>query len=207
MLESGRIEAAAPSGIAMVGINGSGKSSLLMHLADTLVSSHGAASLVVDGRRASIAYVPQMPAMPEWLRVEAVARVYGIEFATLRDSMPELYLGELTGARAGALSIGQKQVLSIALALGRHADVTLLDEPFSALDFRRRIGALALLRRSIERGGWFLLSSQVASDLIASCVRFVVIRDGRYVFNGVRGELAGNGDDASVERGLLRLLV
>jgi ABC-type multidrug transport system ATPase subunit len=150
--------------------------------------------------------VPQVPALPGWLRVEHVAELCGLSFAALVDGMPGLHLADMARQKAAALSVGQKQVLAIALALGREADVTILDEPFSALDFRRRLGALDLLRQSAQAGRAVVLSSQSAADLVDLCARFIVIRDGRYVFNGTRTELAGNANDREVEQRLLQLL-
>lgn len=206
MLEPGRLCVERPAALAIVGINGSGKSSLFMQLTDSLLS-RGAAAIMIDGRRASLAYVPQVPALPAWLRTDAIAAMFRLRFESLVERMPGLHLNELAGQKAGVLSTGQRQALSIAIALGRDADVTLLDEPFSALDFRRRIGTLDLLRRQRDAGRAIVLSSQAASDLIELCDRFAVIRDGHYVFDGTRQELAAGGDDRDIEQRLLDFLI
>src|SRR5690606_37892785 len=78
VLEPGGITASAPAAIGVVGINGSGKSSLFMHLADVLLASRSGSSIRIDGRPASVAYVPQHPALPGWLTPREVARVYGL---------------------------------------------------------------------------------------------------------------------------------
>jgi ABC-2 type transport system ATP-binding protein len=205
VLEPGRITVDAGTALAVVGINGSGKSSLFMQLTDTL-ASRGTATIMLDGRRASLAYVPQVPGLPGWLRAERIARMFGLRFDALVQSMPGLHLTEVAGQKAMALSVGQRQALAIALALGRYADVTLLDEPFSALDFRRRIGALELLARHCHEGRTVVLSSQSAADLISLCDHFVVIREGRYVFNGRRTDLGHGSDDRRIEQRLLQLL-
>lgn len=199
VLESGHVTAALPSAIAVVGINGSGKSSLFMRLTNTLAGV-GSASMTIDGRRASVAYVPQTPAVPGWLGAEAVAELYGLSFSALVAGMPGLHLVEIGREKAAAMSVGQKQALAIALALGREADVTILDEPFSALDFRRRIGTLDMLRQWKDAGRAILLSSQSTADLADLCDRFIVIRDGRYVFVGTRAELAGIAADPDPSR-------
>jgi ABC-2 type transport system ATP-binding protein len=199
VLEPGHVTAALPSALAVVGINGSGKSSLFMRLTDTLATA-GSASVTLDGQRASVAYVPQTPALPGWLHAGHVAELCGLSFAALVDGMPGLHLSDIGREKASTLSVGQKQALAIALALGREADVTILDEPFSALDFRRRIGTLDMLRQWKNAGRAILLSSQSAADLVDLCDRFIVIRDGRYVFVGTRAELAGGADDALVEQ-------
>jgi ABC-2 type transport system ATP-binding protein len=206
VLEAAHFEVPLPASIGVVGINGSGKSSLFMALAGVLPTRRCAAVVSVRDVPADIAYVPQSPVFPQWLAVEAIARLYATDFAELQARLPSLYLQELAGQRAETLSSGQKQVLAVALALGRAAAVTLLDEPFSALDFRRRIGALQLLKEwrqdHPERG--ILVASQTAADLAGLCDHFLVLRDGRYAHRGPIGQPGSSGDD--VERHLLRLL-
>ena len=204
VLEAGHITARMPAAVALVGINGSGKSSLFMQITDTL-SSRGSASVTLDGRPATLAYVPQVPALPGWLRAEQVAAMFRLSFADLGRAMPGMYLTEMAGRRVATLSVGQRQALAIAIALGRDADVTLMDEPFSALDFRRRICVLDLLRARRDAGRAVVMSSQSAADLIELCDRFVVIRDGRYVFDGSRTDLS-DGTERDVEQRLLELL-
>ena len=205
VLEAGDVAVQLPGALAVVGINGSGKTSLFMQLADTL-SSRGSASIRLDGRPASIAWVPQTPALPPWLRAEEAAAMYGLSFESLLRDMTALHLEELRGRRFGSMSLGQQQALAIAVALGRDADVTLLDEPFSALDFRRRRGALDLLRSRRDRNRGILLSSQSAPDLIEICDRFLVLRDGRCVFDGASTELSPADDAGAIESRLLELL-
>lgn len=205
VLEAGHIAFELPAGLAIVGINGSGKSSLFMQLTDSL-ATRGAAAITIDGRPASLAYVPQVPALPGWLQAERVAGMHGLEFDDLIGRMPGLHLSEVAKQQVSKLSVGQRQALAIAVALGRNADVTLLDEPFSALDFRRRLGTIELLREQVAAGRGVILSSQSAADLIEICDRFAVIRDGCYVFNGRRSDLAAGANERGVEQRLLEIL-
>lgn len=205
VLEAWHTTVELPGALAVVGINGSGKSSLFMELADTLMS-RGHASITLDGEPVSLAWVPQTAALPRWLRCHDVARIYGLSFDTLLQQMPGLHLDELIGRRVSSLSVGQQQALAIAVALGRDADVTLLDEPFSALDYRRRIGAMELLRSRRDDCRGIVMSSHAASDLVDICGRFLLLRDGRCIFDGTRADLAPDGCDRTVERSLLDLL-
>jgi ABC-2 type transport system ATP-binding protein len=206
VLQPGRIHADLPAAVAVVGVNGSGKSSLFLHLSDTLHAGRGDRTIRVAGRPASIATVPQLPALPAWLHVTRLSRAFGLEFAALAASMPGLLLHEFAHRRVHQLSLGQRQALAVALALGRGADVTLLDEPFSALDFRRRVAALQLMRDHVHGGRSILLSSQSAADLAGVCDHYVVIRDGRYIFNGPVAALGAAASLPHIEERLLELL-
>lgn len=208
ILEAGEIRAAYPSAVAVVGINGSGKSSLFMHLAGALRSAiRSPATIDLEGRRPSLAYVPQSPSLPPWLTARQAATLYGLGYDEMCADLPSLHLGELDGQLCGRLSLGQQQALAVALALGRNAELTMLDEPFSALDFRRRIGALEILRERVTgpRAAAILISSQSAADLAGLCGRYVVLREGRVVFNAPAARLTPHGA-ADVEGRLLELL-
>jgi ABC-type multidrug transport system ATPase subunit len=216
VLEAGSVECAVPAIIGLAGINGSGKSSLLLALAGALRESsepglparNAAGPPRADGtlQRRTVALVPQQPSLPAWLDAPAVARLYGLSFQALTHAMPGLHLHELHGRVVGRLSVGQQQALALALALGGDPDLVLLDEPFAALDFRRRIAALSLLRRwrDEHRAAAMIVSSQSAADLAFLCDHFLVVRAGRYVFRGPASRLEM--DPAGLENALLRLL-
>lgn len=213
VLEAAAFSLPCPAALGVVGINGSGKSSLFMHIAGMLGTfarrpAGGALRLGDDGADAgpSLAIVPQEPALPSWLHVERVSLLYGTTFDQLDAAMPSLFLQELRGRRAGALSTGQRQAFAVALALSRDAALTIFDEPFAALDFRRRIGVLDLLRQRRAAGGSIMVSSQSAADLADLCDHFIVIREGRYAFCGPRADLAAADDPIALERSLLTLL-
>ena len=209
VLHGGRIETALPAAVAIVGVNGSGKTSLFLHLCDALLRRKQQADLHVGDSPARIAFAPQAPSLPEWLTPAGAAALYGLDFDRLHADLPGLHLDEIAGKRFGSMSVGQQQALGVALAVGRDANLLILDEPFAALDFRRRIALIDALAAWKSRDGEraLLLSSQNASDLVELCEHFVVLRDGRYVFNGPRDELTGGAIDASTaERKLLQLL-
>jgi ABC-2 type transport system ATP-binding protein len=209
VLQGGTIETALPAAVAIVGVNGSGKTSLFLHLCDALLRRKRQAELQVGSGQVRIAFAPQAPALPDWLTPAGAAALYGLDFDQVHAELPGLHLDEIAGKRFGSMSVGQQQALGVALAVGRDANLLILDEPFSALDFRRRIALIDALAAWKARPGdrALLLSSQNASDLVELCEYFVVLRDGRYVFNAPRDELVGGAIDArTAERKLLRLL-
>jgi ABC-type multidrug transport system ATPase subunit len=208
-LHPGVIELPAGTNVGVIGSNGAGKSTLMHALAGSLRHRAGTVQLVADpptGPAKPVAYTPQVPAFPAWLTAERVVRLYHLELGQLIAAFPGLLLGELRGRRAGTLSVGQRQALSVAISLGLDAPLLLLDEPFAAIDFRRRLGLIDILRARRPRT-LALISSQSGADLLETCDWLLVLREGRCVFNGPVAGLAGAACElVALERNVLALL-
>ena len=208
-LRAAVLELPGDANVGIIGINGAGKSTLMHGLAGSLRRRAGRLDLVRVTPDV-IAYSPQQPVFPEWLRTEQVLALYGLGCESLERMLPELLLEELRGRFAGSLSVGQRQALSVGVSLGLAAPLTMLDEPFAAIDFRRRVGLISILRRHAGRG-LTLISSQNGADLLATCSWLVVLREGEYVFSGPCEELTGSAPDParallSFEANVLALL-
>ena len=108
------------------------------------------------------------------------------------DKLDEIFPGH--GVRPGDLvqdlTIGRKQMVEIARAFSvSNADARLiiLDEPTSSLDAHTAGQLLAHVRRSVESGVSCVLISHILSEVLSTCDRIVVMRDGKVVLTDVAG--------------------
>jgi tungstate transport system ATP-binding protein len=135
--------------LTVVGPNGAGKSTLLLALARLLRPSHG--DIIYDGKslkqwdeleyRRRISFVFQSPLLMDMTVEQNVAlglTFRGIPKEETRERvgkwMKQLGVDTLSKRRAGQLSGGEAQRVSLARAFVLEPELLLLDEPFAALD-------------------------------------------------------------------------
>ncbi len=154
---------AVPAGMVcgVWGGNGAGKSTLLRVLAGVLTPDSG--SFCMGGRTG---FAPQEWGLYEELTVEEnlefFARAQGADWV---GSDLERFGFALRGwQRAGELSHGWKQRLSLACAAVHRPGVLLLDEITAGLDAGAREAAWETIEAEAARGAAVLLTTHIAAD-------------------------------------------
>jgi ABC-2 type transport system ATP-binding protein len=130
------LDVAAGELVAVVGENGTGKTTLLRILAGDLRPDAG--TVAVGGRPG---YCPQTVVLDEALTVDQhvayFQAAYGIASpARAWELVERLGFVACRRQRAGTLSGGTKQKLSLTLALMHDPPVLLLDEPYQGFDWQ-----------------------------------------------------------------------
>jgi iron complex transport system ATP-binding protein len=191
--------------VALVGPNGAGKSTLLR--VATGIVRPAAGRVLLDGtpierldrdaiaRR--LAVVPQQANLPFATLVEEVVALGRLPHEDpLRGARPadraavaaaiELVgLGHLLGRDARELSLGERQLVLLALAVAQESPLLVLDEPTVHLDLRHQVDIMELLVDLNERQGLTVLAVLHDLALAASFFpRFVVLDAGRVVADG-----------------------
>ena len=122
--------------IGIIGINGTGKSTLLKILAGVEEADEGR---IIVQRNTRVAYLSQNPAMDDNNTVlEQVFAGFSPEFREVNEYEVKAMLSRLGindfDAKVGTLSGGQKKRAALAATLIQPADILILDEPTNHLD-------------------------------------------------------------------------
>ena len=125
--------------LGVVGLNGTGKSTLLRVLAGEIDPDDG---MVRRGQAVRIAFLPQRPVLPAGTVRAAVGE--GWEAAAVLEHVG---MGRLADANVATLSGGQAKRVALARVLVQETDLLILDEPTNHLD----VDAITWLEQRLAR--------------------------------------------------------
>jgi ABC-2 type transport system ATP-binding protein len=167
--------------VALLGPNGAGKSTLLALLAGALPPTAGTVEA-----RAKVGWAPQRASHYGRLsareNLELFARLEGEADPTgTAARLLERFALPADGTPSERLSVGNRQRLSVALALLGAPRVLLLDEPTASLDPDGRRLLLDLLVQLRADGGAAIFATQHEEEAAEIADRSIHLRDGEVV--------------------------
>ncbi len=207
ILQDITLEAQPGETIALVGVTGAGKSTLVSLIprffdpwqGRVLLDGVDIRDVQLKSLRSQIALVLQEPFLLPLSVAQNIA--YGRPDASLEEivaaadaakaddfirQLPQGY-DTVLSERGAILSGGQKQRLAIARALLKDAPVLILDEPTSALDAQTEMLLLEALDRLMQGRTVFIIAHRLSTILRAN--RIVVLEQGKVLEMGTHQEL------------------
>jgi len=184
------LEIGAGESVALLGANGSGKTTTLRCIVGLARPNAGRISIagidtITESLRARrrLSYLPQKSVFPPTLTVRetlaVVARLRGTASSAVDRELESCGLTALAERNVGQLSGGERQRLAMAVAFLPTVDLYLFDEASASLD----PGASRILFRrakQLQRDGHTLLfTTHIPADVRHLATRAVLLRDGR----------------------------
>ncbi len=202
VLRGVNLEIARGSIFALLGSNGSGKTTTVKILSTLLKADAG--TVLVNGYdvaaqgaqvRESISLTGQFTAVDEIL----TGRENLVLVARLRrqpdpgrvaeDLLARFSLTEAGGRRVATYSGGMKRRLDIAMSLIGDPPIIFLDEPTTGLDPQARIEVWNTIKGLAARGTTVLLTTQYLDEAEQLADRIAVLHEGTVIVNGTLAEL------------------
>ncbi|MGM0378879.1 MAG: ATP-binding cassette domain-containing protein [Bacillota bacterium] len=163
--------------LALVGKNGSGKTSLLT----TLIKNKE-----LDNK--NIGYIPQEIALFNYLTVFDNFKIFGKvkEKSTFKENniVKKLDLERHLNMKISKLSGGTKRRVNIGVELIRDPDYILMDEPIVGIDYNIRKKIISLINQLKKEGKIFLIASHNISFLQQTCNKLLVFENSNQSYFG-----------------------
>ncbi|MFS2157408.1 sugar ABC transporter ATP-binding protein [Pseudomonas sp. Pseusp122] len=192
--------------LGLIGHNGAGKSTLMQVLAGTLEADSGVLLVGAEDVRSSygvqaarlrgircvfqeLSLCPNLSVAENTRLMSPAIRGWGWRRkakALIDTQLDEIFPGHDIHADdiVAELPIGKRQMVEIARAFVRvdeRLDLVILDEPTSSLDSRVAEQLLQFVRRFVGAGGSIVLISHILGEMLDTCDRIAVMRDGSVV--------------------------
>jgi ABC-2 type transport system ATP-binding protein len=194
--------------LAVLGHNGSGKSTTLAAVAGILDPTEGSVRIgelelrpAVDQPeyRRQVAYVPDEPLLfPDMtLRQHGrfVAGAWDVSDDGFEELLGRLGIDHVLDEVPATFSRGMRQKAGLALAFLRPATVLLVDEPFSGLDDAGREAFLGLLKERCDAGAAAVVATHARARVGHFADRALRLEDGTVVAQGKPSDVVQRTDD------------
>lgn len=170
--------------VGVLGLNGSGKSTMLKLLAGLLFPTSGTVTVfdhAPRSQRANLVFLGENDALWPWMTPRDAAHFMrnlyadfdAIRFAGLLDSL------KVPSRKTKTMSRGERGRLRLAMALARNAKLYLLDEPLAGIDLISRESILSSIVQEWHTDETILLSTHEVAEAEGLFDRVLYLREGR----------------------------
>ena len=199
--------------VAVVGSNGSGKTSMLNIICGSIPIDEGA--VLINGtnitnmpeykrmgrigrvfQNPSMGTCPSMTILENMAMAENKGKAYNLgkgvnkkREEAYRELLRPLNLGleDKLHVKVGALSGGQRQAMSLLMSTMTPLDFLILDEPTRGIDIGTKTEIQKLVLDLADQGMSVAFISSEVEEMLRTCSRMAVMRDGKKV-----GEISGD---------------
>ncbi len=181
--------------VCLVGPNGAGKTTLVRQVMGLLKPTRGRVRVLgVDPFkeqyvvRENIGYVPQMPlAFPAHKVIEVlkyVTDLVGERSIGIDELLKLLELESVKNILGYQLSLGQRKLLLMAMALAKNPKILVMDEPTSFVDIVKKQLVWRIILRAKNEGKTIFIVSHDVEEISRLCDRVYVMVSGRIIYHG-----------------------
>jgi ABC-2 type transport system ATP-binding protein len=207
VLESLSFEVRPGDVVGVLGKNGAGKTTLLELMlgftrptSGTLQTFGHESFRLPAAAKARVGFVPQEDELVDQLTAADQLSLVGSFYSSWNEALLTRLAREWeidATQRIGKMSVGQRQKLSILLALGHRPDLLILDEPVASLDpLARRQFLEQIVDIAADGTRSVVFSTHIVSDVERLANRIWILKEGR---------LHWDGDPDSLKESVVRL--
>ena len=206
---------------ALIGPNGSGKTTTLRMIATMISPTFGTIMInekdvSIDGRlaRKSIGFMTNQTALYDRLSPYEMVKYFAdlnsmdksVFDKRCKDIFDRLNMNTFANKRIGTLSSGMKQKTSIARTIIHDPDIIVFDEPTTGLDIMTSRSIIELIRNSKDEKKTIIFSSHRMEEVQSLAGDIGVLYNGKLIFSGSKVEFESLSDSNSYDDTLINLI-
>ena len=197
------VDVSVPAGAvtAVIGPNGTGKTTLLRILLGHLTPTEGTVSYTGPAVDRPIGYLPQQPSFRPQFTAAETLEFYGALLGRAVDThaaLDRVGLADAADRPVEALSGGMRRLLGIAQSLVGEPPVVVFDEPASGLDPSMSTRAFEILADRAAAGTAIVVSSHDLGLVERFADRVLVVHDAEIAARGSPAELMAETETESL---------
>lgn len=204
--------------IALIGPNGSGKTTFIKCLLGMVIPDSGFITVNQQNIRNNwnyrqhIGYMPQISRFPDNMTIEQVIdMIRDIRYQPGQkldeELVQEFGLKQLYGKRMRTLSGGTRQKVSACLAFLFNPDILILDEPTAGLDPLSSELLKDKILREKTKGKLILITSHVLSDLDDLVTEIIYMQEGKLRFHQSVEDLQKKTGEAKLNKVMAQIML
>ncbi len=173
----------------LIGKNGAGKTTLMRLILGLANPTKGEIVLFegenLHAAREKIGSLIEEPGLfkgcTAYENMRRFCMLFGADPSEIKPLLEKVGLADTGYKKAGQFSLGMRQRLGIAIALLKHPDVLVLDEPINGLDPAGIKEIRDMILSLNEEGVTFIISSHLLDELAKVVTRYGILADGKVV--------------------------
>ncbi len=201
--------------IAILGPNGSGKTTMIKTILGMVIAQKG--DILLNGEsvknkwsyRDQISYLPQIANFPQNLSVtELIGMIKNLRTQQADDvALIELFgLTPFLDKKLGTLSGGTRQKVNIVLTFMFDSPLVILDEPTTGLDPVALIHLKKIINEEKQKGKMILITTHIMNLVEEISDQVIFILDGNIYFNGTVSGLKSQTKQTNLEHAIAAIL-
>jgi Cu-processing system ATP-binding protein len=201
--------------IAILGPNGSGKTTMIKTILGMVIAQKG--DILLNGEsvknkwlyRDQISYLPQIANFPQNLSVlELIGMIKNLRTQKANDlGLIEIFgLTPFLDKKLGTLSGGTRQKVNIVLTFMFDSPLIILDEPTTGLDPVALIHLKKIIEEEKQKGKMILITTHIMNLVEEISDQVIFILDGNIYFNGTVSGLKSRTKQTNLEHAIAAIL-
>lgn len=176
--------------IALIGVNGAGKTSLCRCIAEMTIPKHG--EILAHGQVRAI-FNPSIAILPDLTgreNAQILARLLFPESSEaeiseiVRESVDFSGLGQFADTPFKTFSKGMQARLCLALITAKPSDLMILDEAFDGADAAYQKKIAKRIQQVLDQSGAVIMVSHSIDQIESSCNRVIILSESQIAFDG-----------------------